>query len=134
MNQATYRHLQQVLRDYPHITQYVRDRREALMYAWHAQDENIGGGKTNGINSSDVLPIHLASDKRLWVLEQQKAAVERTINKSPTLATGIVSELYFKDRPSLTVNGIALKFHVSVRSVQRLRRNFMETLADELGW
>ena len=125
MNQATYRHLQQVLRDYPHITQYVRDRREALMYAWHEQDENIGGGKTNGINSSDVLPIHLASDKRLWVLEQQK---------SPTLATGIVSELYFKDRPSLTVNGIALKFHVSVRSVQRLRRNFMETLADELGW
>ena len=81
-----------------------------------------------------MLPIHLASDKRLWVLEQQKAAVERTIKKSPTLATGIVSELYFKDRPSLTVNGIALKFHVSVRSVQRLRRNFMETLADELGW
>lgn len=154
MDKAVYNHIVKVLKDYPDIESYIRAREDELMYPHVQADDNIGGGKGNvmtsqfgdyGANgdangrpsvtsSNEVMAITIADDRRLTNLQREHDIVQRCLDESDDETVTIISELYIRARPVLTVDGVANKVHLSTSQVRRRRADFFERVRERLGW
>ncbi|WP_235803396.1 transcriptional regulator [Lacticaseibacillus brantae] len=135
LEREIYNHLIKVLRDYPNIERYVLDRETELRFPWRESDNNVGGGKSNVMtNTSELMAITIADDRRLTNLERNKKVVERCLGNADEDTVVIINELYIKQHPTLTIQGVAQKLNLSVPSVKRRRQRFLEDLREELGW
>ncbi|KRM73021.1 hypothetical protein FC34_GL000741 [Lacticaseibacillus brantae DSM 23927] len=95
----------------------------------------MGGGKSNVMtNTSELMAITIADDRRLTNLERNKKVVERCLGNADEDTVVIINELYIKQHPTLTIQGVAQKLNLSVPSVKRRRQRFLEDLREELGW
>lgn len=133
MERATFNYIAKVLRDYPHLDQYIQDREQELMAPWREQDENIGGGKATMRNGQERMAVTIADDRRLSNLKDRKKNVERCLAQSDRNTTMVIQELYFKDRPIYTMEGIAELLNADKSTVSRWRAHFFQLMADELG-
>ena len=124
-----------VLRDYPDLETYIKNRKQELMIPHREIDENVGGGKSSKISKpQEQMMITIDADRRLKSLEREKTAIEKCFFESDTDTQIIVKELYFKKYREYTVEGLALNHIVncSVRTVKRLKSDFLLKLAHEL--
>lgn len=133
MERAKYNYLIQIIKDYPKTPQYIHDREDEILHPWREQDENIGGGRPSPSNGQERLLIRLSDDRRLHAIQQQYDAVTRCLAGTDSDTVTIISELYLKAHPTLTVDGVADKLHEGLTTIKRKRSAFIETLADELG-
>lgn len=136
MEKGIYKHIEQILRDYPDIDDYVRERRQALMYPHNENpDENIGGGRSNIPNNPvENMVITIADDRQLAALEKNKEVITDCLNCMDEDTKAIVEEIYFKKHPTLTMVGIAEKQHLSLATAKRKRTDFFEKIRKEFGW
>lgn len=124
-----------ILKDYPDLKKYIKDRKQELMIPHREVDENVGGGKSSKISKpQEQMMVTIDADKRLKVLEREKSAVERCYFDSDLDTQIIIRELYFKKYRTYTVEGLSYDHIVncSVRTVKRLKGNFFQRLAREL--
>ncbi|QFR23101.1 transcriptional regulator [Schleiferilactobacillus harbinensis] len=135
MEKEVFNHIVRVLRDYPNIDKYVREREEELMHPWQEPDNNIGGGRSNvPTNLPEVMAITISDDRRLSNLERNKKIVTRCLENSDSQTVTIIHELYIKQHPTLTLQGVADKVHLSVSAVKQRRTRFFEDMRLLLGW
>lgn len=135
MEKEVFNHIVRVLRDYPNIDKYVRGREEELMHPWQEPDNNIGGGRSNvPTNLPEVMAITISDDRRLSNLERNKKIVTRCLENSDSQTVTIIHELYIKQHPTLTLQGVADKVHLSVSAVKQRRTRFFEDMRLLLGW
>lgn len=124
-----------ILKDYPELSKYIKDRKQELMIPHREIDENVGGGKSSKISKpQEQMIITIDADKRLKVLEREKTAVEKCFFESNVETQSIIKELYFKKYREYTVEGLYLNHVVncSVRTIKRLKHDFLLRLAHEL--
>lgn len=133
MERATFNYIAKVLHDYPHIDQYIKDRELELMAPWREQDQNIGGGKASMSNGQEHMAITIADDRRLTNLQNRKLVVDKCLDKSDDLTVNIIQELYFKERPEYTVQGLADKLNLNDSTLRRHRGQFFKLIAEEIG-
>jgi len=133
MERATFNYIAKVLHDYPHIDQYIKDRELELMAPWREQDQNIGGGKASMSNGQEHMAITIADDRRLTNLQNRKLVVDKCLDKSDELTVDIIQELYFKERPEYTVQGLADKLNLNDSTLRRHRGQFFKLIAEEIG-
>ena len=136
MERGIYKHIEEILRDYPYIDQYVHERRQELLYPHNEfPDENIGGGRSNvpGKPVEDLI-ITITDDRRLAALEKNKRVVQECLDCTDFDTNYIINELYFKKHPTLTLSGVAESSHMSMATIKRKRTEFFESIKDKFGW
>ncbi|ANK59827.1 hypothetical protein [Loigolactobacillus backii] len=135
MKRSTFNYIADMLRDYPHIDEYIRDRREMLMYPYDEDhDENVGGGKGNKISKpQENFVVRLEDDKWLQNMLRQQAIITKCLNRANEITKELLDELYFKDIPELTLTGVAVKYHLDKGQLSRYRSAFFVDVAQSLG-
>lgn len=135
IERAVFNYIAKVLQDYPHIDEYVREREDELRHPYREPDKNIGGGKSNVMtNSSELMAITIADDRRLANLERQRNIVDCCLAKSDSATITVIHELYFKNSPTLTLQGVAEKLsYANESSIRKKRNRFFELMQKELG-
>ncbi|MDT6951846.1 transcriptional regulator [Companilactobacillus alimentarius] len=124
-----------ILRDYPDLETYIKNRKRELMIPHREIDENVGGGKSSKISKpQEQMIITIDADRRLKTLEREKSAIEKCFFESDADTQNIIKELYFKKYREYTVEGLSFNHIVncSVRTVKRLKSDFLLKLAHEL--
>lgn len=135
MERGTFKHIEQILRDYPNLESYIHQRRQELLYPHRQIDDNIGGGKqVGGDNPVENMYITIADDKQIASLERNRKVIGRCLESCDEDTHIIINEMYFKRHPTLTMRGIAESIHSSRTVVSRKRTEFFEEIRKELGW
>lgn len=137
LKRGTFKHIEDILRDYPRIDSYLKQREEELLYPTKEQDDNIGGGKSSEIGKpTEQKGITLAEDMRLRELRKQKDAIERTLNKADFLTCRVIESYYMCKQPKTweSVSFEVSSGQISSRTLRRMRTEFFKNLAVELGW
>ena len=127
MRTGTFRHVEDILRDYPYTDRYVKEVKDNLRNLY-CVDGDIREGKIDG------QPINIASDNAIRHLIEHKYLVEWTLNESDDDTRQIINELYFKRNPTLTVTGVALTLNISRTVASRKRMHFFNVLVSRLGY
>lgn len=133
MDRNKFNFIASLLYDYPKTDEYIKQRTEELMYPYNPnQDENIGGGRSNITeNQVERMAINIATDRRLTTLERNKKIIDQCLDQCSWETYKIIDTVYFKRAKS--VEGVAMEIPLSASQVRRLRQQFFERVADELG-
>lgn len=133
MERNKFNFIASLLYDYPKTDEYIKQRTEELMYPYNPnQDENIGGGRSNITdNPVERMAINIATDRRLTTLERNKKIIDQCLDQCSWETYKIIDTVYFKRAKS--VEGVAMEIPLSASQVRRLRQQFFELVADELG-
>ena len=135
MRRSTFKNIESILRDYPDYDRHIAERERTLLNPDSIySDENIGGGQSSFIsNPTEMRALTLAEDRTLMVIRYQRDKIEKVINESDPFTNEIIREYYFT-RPLLkTWEGVAQAVNISPSHCRKLRTDFFERLADELG-
>ncbi|APX73125.1 hypothetical protein BTM29_11425 [Companilactobacillus allii] len=127
--------IETILKDYPDMDNYIKKRKEEIMVPHREIDENVGGGKSSKISKpQETMMVTLDADRRLNMLEREKKAVEKCFFESNFETQMIIKELYFKKYRTYTLEGLNYNHVVSlsVRTIKRLKSEFLNNLANEL--
>lgn len=138
MRKATKHMIIEILKDYPRLDQYIRDREADLRNPVMIRDDNVGGGKGTRTNAEEArrlnMIVTISEDERLNALKREKKAVDNCLDDCGKVTEHIISELYFRKNPhSIEYMCEAQEIPVSQAKAYRLRQDFFEDLARELG-
>lgn len=133
MDRNKFNFIASLLYDYPKTDEYIKQRTQELMYPYNPnQDENIGGGRSNITdNPVERMAINIATDRRLTTLERNKKIIDQCLDQCSRETYKIIDTVYFKRAKS--VEGVAMEIPLSASQARRLRQQFFERVADELG-
>ncbi|MGK9347467.1 transcriptional regulator [Melissococcus plutonius] len=136
MRTSTFNYIKDILADYYKTDEYIKKREEELRYPYKETDLNadIQGKGTISVPTERLL-ITIERDKRLAQLERNKRVIDNTLDSSCKDTKIIIKELYMKRRQQYTLEGLVQNklIFCSKRTAQRLRTNFFEEIASELG-
>lgn len=136
MRRSTFRHIEDILRDYPKIDSYIEERENELRYPVKQIDENVGGGRSNKFreHQTDIL-ITIDEDKRLNMLKKQRDVIDDCLDECGEDTATIVKELYFRKHPELTLDGMITSgmIHLSRSPAYQHRNQFIKDVAEGLG-
>ncbi|AYG16516.1 transcriptional regulator [Latilactobacillus sakei] len=136
MRRSTFKCVEGILRDYPKIPSYIKQREQELMYPVQTPDENIGGGRASTITKpQEQMIITLDEDRRLNALKRQRNLVDDTLDEFGNDTEVIINELYFKKRQEYTIEGLIeqRKIFVGRSKAFELKTKFIENLGAKLG-
>lgn len=134
MRVSTFNYIKDILADYYRTDDYIKQREEELRYPFKDTDLNADI-RGVGINSAvtERLAITIATDRRLCNLERNRDVIRACLERADEQTKTIIEELYLKRRPTLTLLGVAQQLFISKSQAYKLRNNFFESIADELG-
>ncbi|WP_275781959.1 transcriptional regulator [Latilactobacillus curvatus] len=136
MRRSTFKCVEGILRDYPKIPDYIKQREQELMYPIQTSDENIGGGRSSTITKpQEQMIITLDEDRRLNALKRQRNLIDDTLDEFGNDTEVIINELYFKRRQEYTIEGLIeqRKIFVGRSKAFELKSKFIERLGSKLG-
>lgn len=137
MRRSTFRHIEDILRDYPKIDSYIEERETELRYPLKQLDENVGGGRSNEYSEhqTNVL-ITIDQDRRLNSLKKERDVIDDCLDEAGKDTETIIKELYFKEHPDFTFDGLIARQIVLVSRTKafELRNSFIEQVAKGLGF
>lgn len=135
MRTGTFKYIEQLLRDYPDMGNYIARREEELIYPDElCIDQNIGGGRSPFISKpTERMAITMVEDKRLRELARCKQAIDKLIDEVDPITAGVIQMFYFAKPRLKTWDGIALDSGLSERQCRRFRDKFFNLVAEELG-
>lgn len=138
MNKKMFKYIELELYEYPDTVKEINMIRDNIINQSEFNeypDENIGAGRSNSITSTVELAVtRLATDKRLNHLEEMRAAISSVFNQSDPLTRDLIELKYWTKPQLLTFDGIAANLHISRRTAIRYRDNFVEMVAEKLGY
>lgn len=109
MQRAVFLHLEQLLRDYPKIDNFIANIQESPYFG-------------------------LDDEKRIITLKQHKNAIRETIKAMDDNVLEVINSLYFQHDPNKTLEGLAYDLHIAPSSLYYRRNKFLETLCKKIGW
>lgn len=127
--------IEEWLHEYPHMGEYIRNREQELMYPYRDDhDENVGGGRSN-IPGKPVerMAITVADDRYLYNLKRIYRVLQDSIDGLDDDTRKIVFELYVKEHPTLTMQGVCDGLHISRAQGFKLRNRFFVELEKKTG-
>lgn len=133
---GTKKRIEEILRDYPNLEKYIRDRRKELMYPIQDDDENVGGGKSSKVSRpQEQMIITIDEDLRLKALEREKRAVEKVLLGSDSETYMIADRLYFHNSNNDSLDNLINKHEVLCGHTQAFQRRtkLINGIAKELG-
>lgn len=137
MKRGNFKHIEELLRDYPRLDKYLKDREEELLYPTKEPDKNIGGSRSTVISkTTERKAILIAEDMRLRELRKQKEAIDYAFECSDYLTKRVI-ECYYMSKTKKTWDTVTLEVasgQISVRTLKRLRTSFFEKIESALGW
>lgn len=135
MRHKTRTEIENLLREYPRYESYIKNQEEKILFPDSTRmDENIGGGSGGYISDpTGTKAATLVEDKVLKELQKERDAVDKTLRESHLEAVTIIDEYYFKRPRTKTWDGIAVDMSLSKSTCLRIRNEFFNRLADELG-
>lgn len=135
MRRSTFNYIEDMLRDYPHYNEYIKECEEEIRHPYVESDENIGGGRSAGKQEHLTETIvRIDEDKRIRQMKRQQRAISRCLDRANSdIVYQMCKELYFMNKRRFTLEGVAYKLNVSRRTLIRRREDFFSDLAKELG-
>ncbi|WP_208422112.1 transcriptional regulator [Latilactobacillus fragifolii] len=135
MRRSTFNYIEDMLRDYPHYNEYIKECEEEIRHPYVEPDANIGGGRSAGKQERLTETIvRIDEDRRIRQMKRQQKAIAKCLDRSNSdIVYQMCKELYFMNKRRLTLDGVAYKLNVSRRTLIRRREDFFIDLAKELG-
>lgn len=135
MRRSTFNYIEDMLRDYPHYNEYIKECEEEIRHPYVEPDANIGGGRSAGKQERLTETIvRIDEDRRIRQMKRQQRAIAKCLDRSNSdIVYQMCKELYFMNKRRLTLDGVAYKLNVSRRTLIRRREDFFIDLAKELG-
>lgn len=136
MKRSTFNYIKDILREYPDVERYIKERKEEIRNPYRPTDLNadIKGGSANSDSMINML-ITIEQDKRLTILERNRQVIEHHLESCDKDTQTIIDELYIKKRQQYTIEGLIQQklIFCSRRQAFNLRDKFFEKLALDLG-
>lgn len=137
MRTSTKRMLEDILRDYPKLPRYIKEREEELHHPTPDTDDNIGGGRALNKVSNPVerLVLTIDDDRRLNWLKQEQMAIDDCLDKSGEITVEIINKLYFHNHNDATIRTLVNEGDVPVSYTKgyQLLNDFLFKLAKKLN-
>ena len=135
MKRSTFNYIKDILRDYPNIDKYIREREEELRTPYRKTDLNadIKGNRIS--DSMTTMMITIEQDRRLSALERNKRVIEDNLQECDEDTRTIIEELYIKKYTQYTMDGLVQNglIYCSRRKAFNLRDAFFENVARDLN-
>lgn len=131
MNRGTFKFLEDILRDYPTVQDYIEKRQAQLKYTAKFCHEDCAAYNTE--QSQDLMALSIKIDKQMVQLFINEECIAACLAEADDLTVQIIEELYFKHRAQMNLERLAQLLNVSVSGVSMRRKQFMESLAEKLG-
>lgn len=109
MQRAVFLHLEQLLRDYPKVDNFIASIQESPYF---------------GVDDQ----------RRIMTLKQEQTAVRDAISNTDDDTLETIDSLYFHHDPNKTVEGVALDLNISRSTLFYRRNKFLELVKNNLGW
>lgn len=146
MNTATvktqkdaFRHVEAELYAYPYRKKEITRLREEILAPFDDKpdDPTVVKGKNSVRQPGDPtgnMAISLAGHAKLLHLERVSNAIEEVYEQLTELQQEFVRLKYWTKPQKLTAIGICSELGISDRTYSRWRRNFVNRIAEKLGW
>lgn len=135
MKRSTFNYIKDILRDYPNIDKYIKERELELRIPHRADDVNsdIRGNKIS--DSMANMMITIEQDRRLSALERNKRIIADNLDECDKDTRTIIEELYIKKYTQYTMDGLVKNGLINCSRSQafNLRNSFFENVAKELN-
>lgn len=109
MQRSIFLHIEQLLKDYPRMNDYINQYQHNKYFS-------------------------LDDEKRILVLKEQQDIIKETIKNMDDDTLEAVNALYFNREPNKTIDGVALSLNISRSTLFYRRNKFMEKVKKLLGW
>ena len=132
------------IKDYPHISRLIHERRQAILFPHNEfTDDNIGGGRAQNTRNESVehAVFNLTDDPELKRLESERQAVEAVLEQCvkkdvrsmlDDATYQIIQEFYFEDVRRHDAVGIGNMVGLSKTRVYARRDAFIKAVQNEL--
>ena len=135
MKRSTFNYIKDILRDYPNIDKYIKERELELRTPYRQTDLNddIKGNRIS--DSMTTMMITIEQDRRLSALERNKRVIEDNLQECDEDTRTIIEELYIKKYTQYTMEGLVQNELINCSRSQafNLRNYFFENVAKELN-
>lgn len=129
--------LEELLRDYPKLPQYIKEREEEIEHPVMDDDENVGGGRAENKPKDPVgnTVITMTDDRSLQQLKREYRIISKCLDESGTITVRLIQELYFDNYAKRTVPELCDQHIVPVGTTRayELRNEFLNKLARKLN-
>lgn len=129
--------LEELLRDYPKLPQYIKEREEEIEHPVIDNDENVGGGRAENKPKDPVgnTVITMTDDRSLQQLKREYRIISKCLDESGTITVRLIQELYFDNYAKRTVPELCDQHIVPVGTTRayELRNEFLNKLARKLN-
>lgn len=129
--------LEDILRDYPELPGYIKQREDELKYPTPEQDDNVGGGRALNKLSDPVgrEVITINDDRRIQQLIKEYQAIDECLDESGVVTEKIIQEIYFKGNVGLRMVDLCDRqiIPVSTTKAYELRNSFLVKLGKKLN-
>ena len=135
MKRSTFNYIKDILRDYPNIDKYIKERELELRTPYRQTDLNadIKGNRIS--DSMTTMMITIEQDRRLSALERNKRVIEDNLQECDEDTRTIIEELYIVKYQRYTMEGLVEQRLISCgrSKAYDLRNRFFENIARELN-
>ena len=132
INRATYRFVEQELRNYPYLKQEMNEIRLDVIEAGPAKDELGVGIQTNRVSDPTASKgVQLAEHYRLRRIIETVQAIDRALEQMGPECRRLVQLTYLQS--DLTPQGIALKMNMSYDTYRKWKSRTVHFVAYHLG-
>lgn len=126
----------EMLKDYPHIDEYIHDRELDLRYPDIPRDENVGGSRGSRKSPDGAILnmiVTINEDERLNALKRQKRAIEDSLDDSEETTRQLIDLLYFHRRkPTVQTLVETREVPLALRTAYDKRNDFFVKVAQRL--
>lgn len=134
MATAAFKHVEQLLFDYPYYSMEIAKRKVALAFPVREIDENIGGSHVASNTSlAERYVVTLDQDIRLRALENQQMVIRACLDALTQEELKVIQLRYFKGQPCMSWTAVASKSGYSKTQCLRIRTNLVHEIGRKLG-
>ncbi|MFK8242826.1 MULTISPECIES: transcriptional regulator [unclassified Facklamia] len=134
MKKSTFNYIKDILKDYPNIDRYIKERELELRIPSKQDDLNSGIRGNRVSDSMTNMLITIEQDRRLSALERNKRVIEDNLNNCDSDTKKIIEELYIERYPRYKMQGLVDNMLINCGRTKgfQLRDRFFENVADDL--
>ncbi|TPR12428.1 hypothetical protein [Apilactobacillus timberlakei] len=136
MQRSTINFIEELLRDYPKIPEYIERKKQDIKYPFNAnRDDNVGGGQGHSNNTSPTERIVLKIDDCDFInaFQRQEAAIDKSLAKCDPSFISVIKEYYFDEYNAKTLPAVAANHGYSNPGIYRERKKFFKDVMRNLG-
>ena len=109
MKRAVFLHLEQLLKDYSGINNFIAEIEKSPYFSVDDQ-------------------------RRIMTLKQEQNAVRDAISNTDNDTLETIDSLYFHHNPNQTLDGVAYDLNIAPSTLYYRRNKFLELVKNNLGW